>query len=144
MSKTLTAADRSALIRLASGLPQGSAERKAILAGLKKTAVDGLAAAKDYLGDYRSDAEPRLVRVRANIQGKAQWTRDLWPSGAPVTKMYSRNRGKTVKLAGVYYGVAYLGRRTREQMVDLFDEDTQTWYSFGEPLSLTLLEQELG
>ena len=31
----ITATDRSALIRLASSLPQGSAERKAILAGLK-------------------------------------------------------------------------------------------------------------
>ena len=33
----LTASDRKALIRLASSLPQGSDERKAILAGLKKT-----------------------------------------------------------------------------------------------------------
>ena len=34
MSRTLTAADRSALIRLASTMPKGSPERKAILAGL--------------------------------------------------------------------------------------------------------------
>lgn len=34
MSRTLTAADRSALIRLASALPVGSVERRAILAGL--------------------------------------------------------------------------------------------------------------
>jgi len=39
MSRTLTAADRSALIRLASTLPAGSAERKAILAGLSKSAA---------------------------------------------------------------------------------------------------------
>ncbi len=38
MSRTLTSADRSALIRLASTLPAGSAERKAILAGLSKKA----------------------------------------------------------------------------------------------------------
>ncbi len=38
MSKTLTAADRSSLIRLASSLPAGSAERRVILAGLQKTA----------------------------------------------------------------------------------------------------------
>jgi len=37
MSRTLTASDRSALIRLASSLPAGSPERKAILAGLSKT-----------------------------------------------------------------------------------------------------------
>lgn len=34
MSRTLTATDRSALIRLASNLPEGSVERRAILAGL--------------------------------------------------------------------------------------------------------------
>ena len=38
MSRTLTASDRSSLIRLASTLPAGSAERKAILAGLSKSA----------------------------------------------------------------------------------------------------------
>lgn len=37
MSRALTASDRSNLIRLASSLPAGSAERKAILAGLSKT-----------------------------------------------------------------------------------------------------------
>ncbi len=36
MSRSLTAQDRSALIKKASSLPVGSAERKAILAGLKK------------------------------------------------------------------------------------------------------------
>ena len=36
--RTLTAADRSALIRLASTLPKGSPERRAILAGLAKVA----------------------------------------------------------------------------------------------------------
>ena len=38
MAKTLTAADRSALIRLASTIVKGSEERKAILAGLSKVA----------------------------------------------------------------------------------------------------------
>lgn len=37
MSRTLTAQDRSSLIRLAKDLPVGSSERKAILAGLSKT-----------------------------------------------------------------------------------------------------------
>lgn len=36
MSRSLSATDRSSLIRLASSLPAGSAERKAILAGLTK------------------------------------------------------------------------------------------------------------
>lgn len=34
--RNLTASDRSALIRIASSLPSGSPERKAILAGIKK------------------------------------------------------------------------------------------------------------
>ena len=37
MAKTLTATDRKALIKLASLLPAGCGERKAILAGLEKT-----------------------------------------------------------------------------------------------------------
>jgi len=41
MSKTLTASNRKTLIRFASTLPKGSEERKAILAGLDKTASDG-------------------------------------------------------------------------------------------------------
>ena len=39
MARNLTASDRKSLIRLASTLPAGSDERKAILAGLKKTAA---------------------------------------------------------------------------------------------------------
>lgn len=38
MSRSLTASDRSALTRLASSLPPGSAERKTILAGLSREA----------------------------------------------------------------------------------------------------------
>ena len=37
--KNLTASDRSALIRLAASLPKGSEERRAILAGLSKSAA---------------------------------------------------------------------------------------------------------
>ena len=37
MSRSLTASDRKNLVRLASELPQGSPERKAILAGLRQS-----------------------------------------------------------------------------------------------------------
>jgi hypothetical protein len=37
MSRNLSASDRASLVRLASSLPAGSAQRKAILAGLGKT-----------------------------------------------------------------------------------------------------------
>ncbi len=39
MSRSLSASDRSSLIRLASTLPAGSPERKAILAGLSKVSL---------------------------------------------------------------------------------------------------------
>ena len=39
MARTLTASDRKSLIRLASTLPVGSPERKAILAGLGRAAA---------------------------------------------------------------------------------------------------------
>ena len=54
MSRSLTAQDRSSLIRLASSLPVGSAERKAILAGLGKAAEAGRVGAKQpSLADLR-------------------------------------------------------------------------------------------
>jgi hypothetical protein len=40
MARNLTASDRSALIRLASTLPVGSPQRKAILSGLTKTSAE--------------------------------------------------------------------------------------------------------
>jgi hypothetical protein len=70
MSRTITAADRSALIRLANSLPAGSEERKAILAGLKKSAGDlaGLKADLEKiripvleLGDYMGTGLPSGV-----------------------------------------------------------------------------------
>jgi len=39
MSRTLTASDRKTLIRLASTMPKGSEERRAILAGLRRVAA---------------------------------------------------------------------------------------------------------
>lgn len=49
MSRTLTAADRSALIRLASTMPVGSTERRTLLAGLSVSA-------SALLGDARVSA----------------------------------------------------------------------------------------
>ena len=67
MSRSLTAADRSALIKLANTLPKESPERKAILAGLKKSAGDMDALKADLrkirtpvleLGDYMGTGLP--------------------------------------------------------------------------------------
>ena len=82
MSRTLTAADRSALIRLASTLPAGSAERRAILAGLSKQAgdwpfprsqVDYNGAAKEIANALRKSdvvVKVRLGRDRGMFNGK--------------------------------------------------------------------------
>jgi len=76
MSRTLTASDRKSLIRLASTLPSGSAERKAILAGLKKSASSKVAAmssgvladnlARLFMGDIRS-----AVRALSKFEGSS-------------------------------------------------------------------------
>jgi hypothetical protein len=72
MPRTLTASDRSALIRLASTLPKGSEERKAILSGLLKESKvrqptlrsleDELDAILDDIADLDSEAK-RVFRV---------------------------------------------------------------------------------
>ena len=56
MPKSLTAADRTALIKLASTLPKGSGERRAILAGITKLAY-GLNAGSVPLAKAREYAE---------------------------------------------------------------------------------------
>jgi hypothetical protein len=48
MSRSLTAQDRSSLIRLASGLPKGDTTRRAILAGLAATPLKKVGYDDDY------------------------------------------------------------------------------------------------
>jgi hypothetical protein len=67
MSRTLTASDKSALIRLASSLPAGSAERKAVLAGLKKAAAEGT-----LLSRWNSAHEVALKLLSSQMK-KAGW-----------------------------------------------------------------------
>jgi hypothetical protein len=65
MPKRLTASDRSSLIRLASGLPKGSEERKAILAGLKKVGMEHASpeALKKYLKEHpKADKKNHTVK----------------------------------------------------------------------------------
>ena len=61
MSRSLTASDRASLIRLASSLPVGSAERKTVLAGLKKVSEE--VQSYDASADLRSalQAEARKI-----------------------------------------------------------------------------------
>ena len=48
--KTLTAADQTSLVRLASSLPKGSDERRAILAGLKAARGIGMDPIREWKG----------------------------------------------------------------------------------------------
>ena len=81
MSRTLTAADRSALIRLASTLPAGSDERRAILAGLnKQSSEEDWAHAYlrwfDGVVDLVGDLDKGMVeRLSAAISGNTGYPR---------------------------------------------------------------------
>ena len=83
--KTLTASDRSALIRLASELPKGSEERRAILAGLKvsKDLPTHIEINKDVwnfikkLTDKTSTIEPSLAELSKTSGSPKGWYRDL-------------------------------------------------------------------
>ena len=67
MSRTLTAADRSALIRLASTMEPGSPERKAILAGLEKSA------SRMGVDIFRSFLDPKkYIATRRNLANDKQ------------------------------------------------------------------------
>jgi len=65
MSKTLTASDRSRLIKLAITMPAGSPERKAILKGLSKSAVSTGAAIAGKFHLFRAveARNPEMVKI---------------------------------------------------------------------------------
>jgi len=60
--RTLTASDRSALIKLASSLPAGSPERKAILAGLQDWRE------YDFEGFARTNANPEFIASQISLE----------------------------------------------------------------------------
>jgi len=67
MSRTLTAADRSVLIRLASTMEPGSPERKSILAGLEKSA------SRMGVDIFRSFVDPKkYIATRRNLANDKQ------------------------------------------------------------------------
>ena len=67
MSRTITAADRSALIRLASTMEPGSPERKAVLAGLEKSA------SRMGVDIFRSFVDPKkFIATRRNLANDKQ------------------------------------------------------------------------
>lgn len=88
MSRILTASDRKNLVRLASELPKGSPERKAILAGLQKaagTATDKqvryvlhLMSKNGYSTNWMSSEHKALGATMRERQGKVEdWLRNM-------------------------------------------------------------------
>ena len=76
MARNLTASDRKTLIKLASTLPKGSPERKAVLAGLGRMASTRTAASetikprfKVALTDIQSNGD-RSLRVKGRMTGQ--------------------------------------------------------------------------
>jgi len=82
MSRTLTAADRSALIRLASTLPAGSDERRAILAGLKKSA-NPKAVANDVFKALQKSLRGRDHYPNFMVKGDIAKVSDMYGYGKP-------------------------------------------------------------
>ena len=91
MSRKITASDRKSLIRLASSLPQGSDERRAILAGLKKVG-DAWAGAtgfqvgriEEYEGDwvllvstFNGNDEVYASLITEDEEGVQDWKKPL-------------------------------------------------------------------
>lgn len=68
MSRKLTASDRSALIRLASTMPVGSPERKAILASLNSASAQSGLSKVSFAPPKRKGARVRIMREVASWQ----------------------------------------------------------------------------
>lgn len=90
MPKALTASDRSALIRLASTLPAGSGERRAILAGLKQA---------------RAPRENQTAgRLSADMRKREDEIEFLSSAGGKVLKTYRSVWMEAARLAETYEG----------------------------------------
>ena len=86
MARNLTASDRKSLIRLASTLPAGSEERKAILAGLEKSAARDL----NFTNEFNSLADHYVIATAGFVAsltgGRASGIGDVsWPDGSYIS-----------------------------------------------------------
>ncbi len=93
MSRKLTASDRSALIRLASAMPVGSEERKAILKGLSKSAPHTKAAG--------------MTKLTIEVDADRDRVSDTFPSGQPYVEFDGRERYYLVSPPGSSRGGKY-------------------------------------
>ena len=96
MSRTLTAQARSSLIKLASDLPKGSPERKAILAGLKK--AGSLVKVIVYGGkayDYTAEEIQEMLKAPGVLADKYKNADNLpkWLREAGATQVFNELPG---------------------------------------------------
>ena len=82
MARTLTASDRKSLIRLASTLPKGSPERKAILAGLSKSANPKVVA-NDVFKALQKSLRGRDYYLNFMVKGDIAKVSDMYGHGKP-------------------------------------------------------------
>ncbi len=68
--RSITAADRTSLIKLASGLPQGDETRKAILAGLAKVGTEF--SSKEEMEKYRKEHPKADMSKHKVVEGKGE------------------------------------------------------------------------
>ncbi len=86
MARTLTASDRKSLIRLASTLPVGSPERKAILAGLSRVAGRRWKSVADAQKDYARFAVQGRKMIAALERSAKSYERANGYKGDPKKK----------------------------------------------------------
>lgn len=83
MARTLTASDRRSLIRLASAMPVGSPERKAILAGLSKRGGLGKKVSlQEFIEGFRPGTETRDLHMFGPLIDLRTWEDAMVAAGA--------------------------------------------------------------
>ena len=132
MSRTLTAADRSSLIRLASTMEKGSPERKAILAGLSKKGLDMVDAI-----DLRGGVEDSFQSMLPNgVRGDLDEVVEISPRDAVVTASLSFDLRKLKTPKDVATVVEFLMKETQgptaEQALRFMVDPTYKGY--GHPI----------
>jgi hypothetical protein len=105
--------DRKALIRLASSMPVGSAERRAVLTGLSKTGFDPRKDADPHIDDQHWEYLTDLERLETDVVLKSADVRPIKMDGKKPKEAYLVDMGRTkdilIGLDGGPRGVTFYG-----------------------------------
>ncbi len=114
--KTASASERIALIRLASSLPKGSAERKALLAGISMVKTSSKGGEVITVGDRVKIQTSRGSVVATVVEVTTNWRARTWPHEIRFTtddgKDYHGKRKSIEYSAPENKGTVYLGPST--------------------------------